>query len=539
MILARLGTGASGIVYAARDSHGSDVALKVLRPELADIPQVRERLRREADALRRVSSPRTVKVLDVDVEGLTPFLAMELVSGQALDQFIATNGPMKGAILMSLFDALVESLIAIHEVGITHRDLKPSNILIGRDGIKVADFGISTLSDQASLTQTGMVMGTASWLSPEQVNGEAVGPSSDVFNLGLIVAYAASGVHPFGEGRSDALMYRITHDEPNVASLPRYLQGIIKQCLLRNPIDRPDLVKLSAATKIVSGDLTPSPVGDFSPNTSEGTRIVDSGALQAAIASSAWSPPPDMVGTHRPQWVGAGSPRTPKSRRIVGIAVAGVLAVVVGAVVFLTSKESDEPTVSAASDGSTVTTVLDGAAALYQDEFESILILIEKLERVNETFYLDHIAAKDAFFLAAPDGNTGFWNYVRSDGPNWLSQYRTIWDTFYGSENLLANTLRSKAIAIVEGRENLLEVRAAALAHYDTWIRYAEKYEDAVKDYVHDTDDSWNVISARNHELLLDQIGETFLKLCGLLGDKQPIGGSVDYSARIANACES
>ena len=174
-ILARLGSGASGIVFAARDSNGNDVALKVLRPELADVPGVREKLRKEAIAIKRVSGNRTVKILDVETSGAYPYLAMEFIDGLPLDEYVKANGNFAGALLSGLYESLVEALRDIHEAGIVHRDLKPSNILIGRDGLKVLDFGISAIADEPSLTTSGFMSGTAAWLSPEQVNGSTVG----------------------------------------------------------------------------------------------------------------------------------------------------------------------------------------------------------------------------------------------------------------------------------------------------------------------------------------------------------------------------
>ncbi len=280
---------------------------------------------------------------------------------------------------------------------------------------------------------------------------------------------------------------------------------------------------------------------DGSPAVSSSPSAPIQQSPQTAIASSEWSPPSDTVGTHKPQGVGGGSPRTLKSRRIVGIAVAGVLAVVVGAVIFLISKESDGSTVSTESTVPTVSTVPDEVTALYQDEFASILGQIEQLDWITILYDRDSKAAQDAFFDAAPDPTAnpnGFWNYVKSDGPNWLKQNWIYRGAFDEMESPRLNTLRSKAIALVEGRENLLEIRAAALAHYETWMLYAGKYYDAIDDYVYDTGDSWSTISARNHELLGDQINETFLKLCGLLGDMQPIGGPADYSPRIADLCK-
>lgn len=237
-IIGRLGAGATGVVFEAVAPDGSRVAVKVLHASLANSPGIRERLRREGTALRKVTGLRAVRVLEVDADGPRPFLAMELVQGQTLDSYVNTFGPVRGALLWGLVEGLVEALADIHAAGIVHRDLKPSNLLIGPDGVRVVDFGISAVADATSLTGTGSFVGTAAWLSPEQVQGEDVTEASDIFSLGMLLAYASSGHHPFGYGRSDAVMYRIVHSEPKLDDIPRSLLPIVEGCLDKNPGER-------------------------------------------------------------------------------------------------------------------------------------------------------------------------------------------------------------------------------------------------------------------------------------------------------------
>ncbi len=234
-LLSRLGAGATGVVYEAVSSDGERVAVKVLHPSLANAPGIRERLRREGVALQRVTGARAVRVLEVDADGPRPFLAMELVEGQTLDNYVNSYGPVRGALLWGLVEGLVEALSDIHDAGIIHRDLKPSNVLLGPDGVRVVDFGISALADETSLTGTGSFVGTAAWLSPEQVQGDEVTEASDIFGLGMLLAYASAGHHPFGYGRSDAVMYRIVHSEPKLDDVPRSLLPIVDCCLDKNP----------------------------------------------------------------------------------------------------------------------------------------------------------------------------------------------------------------------------------------------------------------------------------------------------------------
>jgi serine/threonine protein kinase len=252
-LISRLGAGATGIVFEGIHLDGRRAAIKVIRRELADLPQVRERLQREAQSLRRVSSERCAEVYEVDSEGETPYLAMELIPGQDLSAEIGLQGPLRGAMSRTVFSALVEALEAIHSAGIIHRDLKPSNVLIGESGIRVVDFGISAIHDVAHLTSTGVVVGTAAWMSPEQIEGKDLTTASDVFNLGLVMAFALTGKHPFGEGRPDAVMYRIMHSEPDLNVIPSEYRTIIEKCLEKLPQARPALREIGFALASGSG----------------------------------------------------------------------------------------------------------------------------------------------------------------------------------------------------------------------------------------------------------------------------------------------
>ena len=237
----RLGEGAYGVVYEATHARFGRVALKVLRPTLADIPQVRARLRAEAQALQRVQGNCTAAVLEVNADAPVPYLALELVEGLNLFQYVGTHGPFKGPILEALKNGLVEALASVHAANLVHRDLKPTNIMFGPAGVKVLDFGISVLLEVAANTGTDIMLGTETWMSPEQAQGDPVGPPSDVFNLGMVLAYAATGVHPFGAGKSAAVVYRVVHELPNLAGVPSSVLAFVAQCLQKDALQRPDL----------------------------------------------------------------------------------------------------------------------------------------------------------------------------------------------------------------------------------------------------------------------------------------------------------
>ena len=258
----RLGAGGFGTVYAAKDPHGTPVAVKMLRPELAADQGLRNRLAREGDAMRRVNSERTVDIIDVVTDGPVAYLVMELVDGTGLDEHIANNGPLHGPILWFTAEGLVDALAAIHHAGIVHRDFKPSNVMLSPDGAKVLDFGVSVIAEETSHTATGAFLGSAAWISPEQVNGDDATPASDIFTLGLVLAYAATGQHPYGTGRADAVMFRIAHQQPDLTGIPHPLTDAVTACLATNPDDRPTIDDLTNFFR--SGGNDPLNTGNIS-----------------------------------------------------------------------------------------------------------------------------------------------------------------------------------------------------------------------------------------------------------------------------------
>ncbi len=243
-VLSRLGEGGSGIVYEARDADGSRVALKVLHAELAESGDLRRRLALEAEALQRVRGDRIARVLAVDVDAPVPYIVMELVEGETLESMVRRE-PLKGAMLTGLAEGLLEALHDIHGAGIIHRDLKPSNIIYGAKGVKVVDFGVSSFEELATSTRTGVLMGTPAWLAPEQATGQTVSVAADVHNLGMVLAFAATGTHPYGQGRPDAMLFRIVHQEPSLEGLPSAIRPIVEACLRKDPAHRPSLYDLA------------------------------------------------------------------------------------------------------------------------------------------------------------------------------------------------------------------------------------------------------------------------------------------------------
>ncbi|MFD1832698.1 DUF4328 domain-containing protein [Streptomyces desertarenae] len=254
-LLGRLGAGGMGRVYLARSERGRTVAVKVVQEELARRPDFRERFAKEVTAARRVGGAWTAPVLDADTEAATPWVATGYIAGPSLQAVVDTDyGPLPEHSVYALAAGLVEALRAIHGAGLVHRDLKPSNVLVTIDGPKVIDFGIARALDSVTssgLTQTGAVIGSPGFMSPEQVRGERVTPASDIFCLGAVLAYAATGRLPFGTADSGfhALLFRIAQEEPDLTGLSGPLRALVRDCLVKDAAARPPLDDLAARVR--------------------------------------------------------------------------------------------------------------------------------------------------------------------------------------------------------------------------------------------------------------------------------------------------
>jgi serine/threonine protein kinase len=244
-LVARLGAGGMGVVYLAETRDGQPVAVKVLRPELADNPEFRSRFGREVTALTRIQGMCTVRVIVADTEAPKPFLVTEYADGPSLSEYVDAYGPLDPQMLYGLATGLAEALAAIHAAGIVHRDLKPSNVLLTAAGPKVIDFGIAQALDTASLTRTGITVGSVGFMAPEQITGRA-GTAADIFTWAVTVAFAAGGKAPFGTGPSDAIMYRIMHADPDISAVPPGLRPLVEAALAKDPQARPTAPQLLA-----------------------------------------------------------------------------------------------------------------------------------------------------------------------------------------------------------------------------------------------------------------------------------------------------
>ncbi|MFJ7153945.1 protein kinase [Streptomyces sp. NPDC101118] len=246
-LYARLGAGGMGRVYLSYTRGGRPVALKVVRPELAEDPEFRQRFAQEVASARLIHGLYTAQVVDAGVADALPWLATAYVPGPSLHQVVRDHGPLPEHSVLLLVAGIAEALGAIHAAGVVHRDLKPANVLLASDGPRVIDFGIARAADAAALTGAGLRIGSPGFMAPEQALGRAATPATDVFALGALAAYVACGTPPFGHGPESGALYRVVHEEPDLSALPPSLAGLVRWCLAKEPGDRPTPARLIEA----------------------------------------------------------------------------------------------------------------------------------------------------------------------------------------------------------------------------------------------------------------------------------------------------
>lgn len=299
-LLGRLGSGGMGRVYLGRSAGGRTVAVKIVHPHFALDEEFRARFRREVEAARRVGGAWTAPVLDADPEAPVPWVATGYAAGPSLTAAVADGGPLPVHSAHVLGAGLAEALTAVHALGLVHRDVKPSNVLLTLDGPLLIDFGIARATDgTASLTSTGVSVGSPGYMSPEQILGKGVTGAADVFSLGAVLAYAATGEPPFPGDSSASLLYMVVHEEPRLDSLEGELRELVAACLAKEPAARPTpgevAVRLApqGAARLVSAGWLPGALVE---------RVSRSAVqlLNLEAAGAAETPPSGPVGFSNP-----------------------------------------------------------------------------------------------------------------------------------------------------------------------------------------------------------------------------------------------
>ena len=288
-----------GVVYLGVAADGGLVAVKVLRPELADDPEFRRRFGREVTVLMRVRGVCTVRVIEADTDSRLPFMVTEYADGPSLAEYIDTEGPLSAEMLYGLATGLAEALTVIHGAGIVHRDLKPSNVILTTSGPKVIDFGIAQTLDATSVTKTGMMVGSAGFMAPEQVTGRP-GPAADIFVWGVTIGYAAAGQSPFGTGDTNAVLYRVLYTDPDISAIPEPLKALVGAALAKEPQNRPAAHEL--LDQLTSTSMRSAPVPDLLSDTPTRT-----------VLAQTWQTGP-QVGRHPESGPGVREPKPRASR---------------------------------------------------------------------------------------------------------------------------------------------------------------------------------------------------------------------------------
>jgi WD40 repeat protein len=245
-LIGRLGEGGMGQVFLGLSPGGRQVAVKIIHPGYARGKQFRERFAREIEAARRVGGFHTASVVDADPGADPPWMVTAFIHGASLQQAVAGGGPFSLGQVCRLGAGLAEGLAAIHACGLVHRDLKPSNVILADDGPRIIDFGIARAAEASPMTTAGMVVGTYSYMSPEQLRGEVAGPASDVFALGCTLAFAATARVTFGDDSLVTVVYRITTEPPDLTDLTEEhgFRQLVSECLAKHPADRPGLATI-------------------------------------------------------------------------------------------------------------------------------------------------------------------------------------------------------------------------------------------------------------------------------------------------------
>ncbi|MET9544660.1 serine/threonine-protein kinase [Streptomyces sp. NPDC006627] len=348
-LLGVLGEGGMGRVYMGRSEGGRTVALKVVRSEIAQVPDFRRRFAREVDAARRVAGPWTAAVLDADVEAVVPWVATQYIPGPDLHTVVAQDfAPLPERSVRFLACRLALALQAVHGGGLIHRDLKPSNILVTVDGPRVIDFGIARALDaldataaEPAVTRTGMVIGSPGFMSPEQARGRELTPASDVFCLGSVLVYAATGRQPFGAGGNGGLaaqLFSVAEDEPDLSGVPSSLVDLVRECLAKDPRQRPTPGQIAEHTE--DGSTEPWLPGEVLAQLARRTaELLDYDPAPAASAASRNHPatvrtpgPPPPFPTMPARPPAAPPPSDPARRRRRTAVTAGAVAAAIAAV---------------------------------------------------------------------------------------------------------------------------------------------------------------------------------------------------------------
>jgi serine/threonine protein kinase/WD40 repeat protein len=312
-LLGRLGVGGMAQVFLGASPGGRKVAVKIIRPEYADDAEFRRRFAREIAAARQVGGFHTAQVVDADPDADPPWMVTAYIPGPSLSEAVARRGPLSPAEVRELGASLAEGLTAIHACGLIHRDMKPGNIILGPDGPRIIDFGIARAANASSLTTVNALIGTYGYMAPEQLGRKEVTSRSDVFALGGVLTFAATGHGPFDADELPAVIGRILSEPPDLAPLTGSLFDLLTTCLDKDPEKRPsldDILRYFSAPEPAPPQAAAipglrAPVSDNHPR--QTTPGADDDRTSVSLADAARSPaagPPDATAIVAGLWSG-------------------------------------------------------------------------------------------------------------------------------------------------------------------------------------------------------------------------------------------
>ncbi|GLW96254.1 protein kinase [Microtetraspora sp. NBRC 16547] len=320
----RLGVGGQGVVYLATGRSGEPVAVKWIHPDLTGATLTPSRFLREVAAAKRVATFCTAQILDTGAELSRPYIVSEYIDGPSLQQAVVTSGPIRGNPLHRLAVGTATALAAIHKAGIVHRDLKPPNVLMGSDGPRLIDFGISRTLD-ATMSLTSAPIGTPAYMAPEQFLTRDIGPEADMFSWAGTMVFAATGDSPFGNDSLPVMINRILNASPEVGDIEGVLRDLVTSCLSKDPATRPTAQEVidallerpafEPATLPGPGQEgeAPQPPGEVEDKAADVSPLRESPAPPSPTLL--W-PPPDLVPpSHLISPPDTGPPRAPEAGR--------------------------------------------------------------------------------------------------------------------------------------------------------------------------------------------------------------------------------
>jgi WD40 repeat protein len=325
-LLGRLGAGGMGQVFLGVSRGGRKVAVKVLRADLVTDAEFRARFAREVTVARTVNGFYTAPVVDADPDATPPWMVTAYVQGPSLAAAVAERGPLSELEVRNLAAALAEGLASIHAGGLVHRDLKPANIILAADGPRIIDFGIARSVGASTMTAKGTIIGTFTYMSPEQVMGLAAGPQSDVFSLGSVLVFAATGHGPFEAESLPAITHRILSQPPDLTGLPEALHDLVTRCLTKDRAKRLSLDEL--LTRVAAADAPWETLAPDHPATAFDTpSLATQGPVPAGRTqtigpvgptASPSNPPPPSVLLGTPGWMVTEIAFSPDGRLLAG-----------------------------------------------------------------------------------------------------------------------------------------------------------------------------------------------------------------------------